>query len=71
MEERSFRIDETAAASELRALRERAIADAEASSGYFLGVIAIRLAEGDQTYFMSLRDELPFVGTDGSWLPAP
>jgi hypothetical protein len=68
---RSFRIDGHAAATALRTLRERAIADAEVSSGYFLGVIPIRLTEGDQTYFMSLRDELPFVGTDGSWAQAP
>jgi hypothetical protein len=67
----SFRIDEIAATSALRALRERAIADAEVSPANFLGVIAIGLPESDQTYFMSLRDELPFVDTDGSWAPAP
>jgi hypothetical protein len=66
----SFRIDEAAAVAALRSLREHAIADAEASSGDFLGVIAVGSPGVDVSYFMSLRDELPFVGPEGSWLPA-
>ena len=64
----SFRIDEEVATTALRALRNQAI---EASSRDFLGVITIRSGEGTESYFMSLRDELPFVGADGSWVPAP
>ena len=69
-ETRSFRIDDVAEASALRSLRAQAIADAEASSRYFLGVITLGAVEGGDRYFMSLRDELPFVGADGSWLSA-
>jgi hypothetical protein len=66
----SFRVDDLAAVTALRSLREQAIADAEASSGRFL-VIAIGLHEGNERYFMSVRDELPFVDADGAWLPDP
>lgn len=70
-ESRSFRIDEVAAATALRSLREQAVEDNEASSRYFPGVISIRSKEANETYFMSLRDELPFVGPDGTWEPTP
>jgi hypothetical protein len=67
-ETRSFRIDDVTAVAALRALRERALADAEATSRP-LTVIGIRLSEGSDSYFMSVRDELPFVSADGSWRP--
>jgi hypothetical protein len=70
-ETRSFRIDDVAAATALRSLRRQAIEDSQASSRYFLGVIAVRSSDGSGSYFMSLRDELPFVGADGSWTPVP
>jgi hypothetical protein len=70
-ETRSLRIDDVTAATALRALRDQAIAASEASSRYFIGVIAVRANDGDQHYFMSLRDELPFSGADGLWTPAP
>jgi hypothetical protein len=70
-ETRSFRIDGVLGATALRALRDRAIAASEASSQYFVGVIAVRSSDGNQSYFMSLRDELPFSGADGLWVPAP
>lgn len=70
-ETRSFRIDDVAAATALRSLRERAIEDSEASSRPFPGVISIRSSEANEIYFMSLRDELPFVGPDGTWEPTP
>lgn len=69
-ETRSFRIEAVAAATALRTLRDQAIEDTELSARYFLGVIPIRASEGTGSYFMSLRDELPFVTADGSWLPA-
>jgi hypothetical protein len=69
-ETRSFRIDDVAAATALRSLRDQAIEDSEGSPRYFPGVITIRSSDGNESYFMSLRDELPFVGADGSWLPA-
>ena len=69
-ETRSFRVDDAAAVIVLRALRERAIADVEPAPGYWGGVIAIGPREGDASYVMSLRDELPFVDDEGTWLPA-
>jgi hypothetical protein len=69
-ETRSFRIDDAAAVTALRAFRMQGIADAEVAPGFFAGAIAIGPREGDASYVMSLRDELPFVGAQGSWLPA-
>jgi hypothetical protein len=70
-ETRSFPVDDLEAATALRLLREQAIADAETSSVYFPGVIAIGSRESTPRYFMSVRDELPFVGADGTWRPDP
>lgn len=70
-ESRSFRIDDVAAATALRSLRDQAIDASESSSRYFIGVITVRSGENNERYFMSLRDELPFVAADGSWIPAP
>jgi hypothetical protein len=70
-ETRSFRIEDVTATSALRALRDQAIEASEASSQYFMGVIAVRSPGDDESYFMSLRDELPFSVADGSWVPAP
>jgi hypothetical protein len=67
-ETRSFRVDDAAAVRALRAFRERAIADVEAAPWYWSGVLAIGPREGDGSYVISLRDELPFE-KPGSWLP--
>jgi hypothetical protein len=68
-ETRSFRIDDVADAAALRLLRDQAIEDSEASARY-LDIISISASEGNESYFMSLRDDLSLVGADGSWLPA-
>lgn len=68
-ETRSFRVDDAAAVMALRALRERAIVDAAAAPGYFIGLIAIGPREGSGSHVLSLRDELPFVDARGSWNP--
>jgi hypothetical protein len=67
-ETRSFRVDDAAAVRALRSLRERAIADAEVAPGYWSGTIAIGPREGDGSYVMSLRDELPFAGDPATWV---
>jgi hypothetical protein len=70
-ETRSFRIDDVVAATALRALRAQAVEESEASSRAFLGVISVRSSQRNESYFMALRDELPFVDAEGSWVPAP
>jgi hypothetical protein len=65
----SFRVDDAAAVTALRALRDRAVIDAAAAPGYFSGVIAIGPRERGESYVLSVRDELSFVDADGAWLP--
>jgi hypothetical protein len=67
----SFRIDDATGATALRSLRDQAIEASEASSRYFIGTIAVRSSDGNESYFMSLRDELPFASADGLWVPSP
>ena len=67
----SFRVDDVAAVAALRSLREQVMAGAEASPAAFPGLVAIRSSGSNETYYMSMRDELPFVDADGRWQPAP
>jgi hypothetical protein len=70
-DKRSFRIDDVEDTTALRSLRDRVIQDSEASSSHFTDLISIRSSQGNESYFMSLRDELPFVGADGTWVAVP
>jgi len=70
----SARIDPVADAEALREVRDRAIADAMTSPGFFYGVINVEpsgyvRAVPDESFVMSLRDELPFTDDDGLWSP--
>jgi len=70
---KSFRIGDAAEVEALRLLRERVIADATQTPGYFPGFIEI--LPGDdiptpgQGYALAVRDDLPFTDSDGQWSP--
>ena len=70
----SFRITSAAATQALRELRERALSDWEKNPNLFSGAIVVEppgfvRTIADETYVMSLRDELPFTNSDGLWAP--
>jgi hypothetical protein len=73
--EASFRIDDRAEANALRSLRERLIADATQTPGYYRGHIGILpgsdVLEPGQGYALAVRDELPFTDGNGKWSPPP
>jgi hypothetical protein len=69
----SFRIDDADDVNALARLRERLIADATQTPGYYRGHIGLRpggdvVAPG-HGYALAVRDELPFTDGDGKWNP--
>ncbi|HYQ30163.1 MAG TPA: hypothetical protein VER04_23195 [Polyangiaceae bacterium] len=70
----STRIDDDADVAALRALRDRALADDGNEPGRWGGNIVVEPAGfvrevADETYVMSLRDDLPFTDSNGRWTP--
>jgi hypothetical protein len=69
----SFRIDDHGGVQALTQLRERLIADATQTPGYYPGHIGILpgddVLEPGQGYALAVRDELPFTDGNGRWSP--
>jgi hypothetical protein len=70
----SFRIDDEGGVQALMRLRERLIADATQTPGYYAGYIGIMpgddVLQPGQGYALVVRDELSFTDANGQWSPA-